>query len=1109
MHYFTLWDAPPSCAKTYDWCETQQTLLKKPAKVPYTIQGTVQAIPDLQALQALLDNAKPGTFLTQGVLRDAPVGQPVVSRRLKAAVPFDARPGLFCIDVDEADASLSMEAHVRRIRALHPCLHDVGFLAVSSSSSHLTTPKGTTGLKGLHLYGLIDTGEATPHVLEGLFNHALLAGKIRIKRSATKEGVTPAILLRGDVDLAFRNPHQPSFEGGAFLCSPRLSSTRESRLFEGGVLNAAALPMPDPVAVARARALLIHDVKPVSEDLFSAHAAPSALHAPAPVAPSAPLFTDTPPASPSVIARAVQHRVTASAPDEHRLRSERSQHALASPFPSQLGARHPVLALSNPQWLLYFDHLPTAVSVADVLHNPALFHEKTLKDPLLPERGPNKAIFYAHPVPAIFSHCHGGQRYLVSYGVSHYTPDRVVTDLSEALSTASKVVAVRAPMGVGKTRLLGGQIGADCHDNGKVWMALAHRRALVSELARVQDLIHDHSPEALHGLPEGMSFVCCLNSIAHQKHAPALAEVTTVFIDEWTSVHRALGELSQGTTTVAGGKKPHEVYRTLKTVLSRAQKVVVCDAFLTDASIEALSHLCDSPVEKVDHAQHRPCGAVQLKPGHGVAQTRAHALDTCQMSVMSGEKLWVAVSDIKTGEALHAHLSACFPNKKGQLLTSNEGKATLAHVCEDIEAHTQDLDWFIHTSVIHSGVSLTRTSFTRTVVVLAVPSLSVYDVAQMMRRVRTVRQFDVLLNTQMRSAFVPSLNEYQAWSGVLTALAWPTAPVFKTLSEPQKEAVVRQAYAQFCAPVLALADRQRAQMPAVLPGFLVQAGFSVSVIPAEKLPPPSVRGWSLPKVCAQVGAQRQQALNEARTAGPLAWQALQRTGPQTPQAVAQWQRTRQIVGLGLPDDETLTLDHERQWKEGKGVTPVLMQRVLRGEKALGTPIERAYRVIVPALFEGVDLISDTHLSPEKAARLIQNARRLGRLGVAYGVLPTRWARPDKVSQDAEGVMRKALAIVRHVGFVMTSLARPKGGVRPYFVDTAAMEKGVLAWSRRLSASFERVRSVFKHERALQDRYGLGRQGEVCIPSTVFARGRVLPEPMRVHPPTAEAVPWAA
>ncbi len=168
------------------------------------------------------------------------------ARRSAQTFPFPSGPGLLVIDVDNChEYGLANEAAV--LAALTELGLTCDAITSPSASSYVVRADGrSSGLRGLHIFCVIDDGREIPRVLEALHVRACLAGWGRIM--IAENGV---MHVRSIVDQAMRVSCQPVFEWGATLHGREITQSRSVEYWEADegcspVLQAASIaPLAD------------------------------------------------------------------------------------------------------------------------------------------------------------------------------------------------------------------------------------------------------------------------------------------------------------------------------------------------------------------------------------------------------------------------------------------------------------------------------------------------------------------------------------------------------------------------------------------------------------------------------------------------------------------------------------------------------------------------------------------------------------------------------------------------------------------------------------------------------------------------------------------------
>ncbi|MGL1833236.1 DNA primase family protein [Rhodocyclaceae bacterium SMB388] len=176
-------------------------------------------------------------FITAGVADKALV---VVAQGVRSPekFPHPAGPALLPLDGDQLNC-WDLPRAVDVVAAYRSVGVSSDIVSSSSASANLRWPTGSSGMKGLHCYAVIDHGTMIPEVLKRLHVRAWLAGYGRIQVSSS--GVP---LDRSIIDTALKSSNQPIFEYGAVILDKRITQRRdvEWHLGECRMLKAASIP---------------------------------------------------------------------------------------------------------------------------------------------------------------------------------------------------------------------------------------------------------------------------------------------------------------------------------------------------------------------------------------------------------------------------------------------------------------------------------------------------------------------------------------------------------------------------------------------------------------------------------------------------------------------------------------------------------------------------------------------------------------------------------------------------------------------------------------------------------------------------------------------------
>ncbi|MDQ7830267.1 MAG: hypothetical protein RDU30_00915 [Desulfovibrionaceae bacterium] len=322
--------------------------------------------------------------VSQEKLQKIPAGDVPVVARTREAFAYPAGPAILMIDYDprkDGTLPLSDDALLATLFEVCPALRDAPLVLTHSASSHIFN--GDTelvGLKGRRIYALVAEGQDVPRAGAALFRRLQLAGFGHIEI-----GKAGQLLERGIVDASVWQPERLDFAAGA-ACEPPLDQRRPAPR----VINADAAPMdtrtalPDLSAGEEAtRRKIVGDARAAMRGEADAIRAE---------------WVETQ----VVRVLAKNGKNPDSAPkDAQKLRetykNAAKYHDLFAPFE-----------------LLASDGKP--VTVGEILAEPDRWHGRRFRDPLEPDYGNDGRIAVLNTTakpPYIFSHAHGGLRYVL------------------------------------------------------------------------------------------------------------------------------------------------------------------------------------------------------------------------------------------------------------------------------------------------------------------------------------------------------------------------------------------------------------------------------------------------------------------------------------------------------------------------------------------------------------------------------------------------------------------------------------------------------------------------------------------------------------------------
>lgn len=437
MSIFTAWAVRPECSKVYDLAPDGE-LVKIPPRMFKHGKASRVETPTLQDFADMLHQMQPGNFLTAGVsLDENPVQDR--ARRLKQNFPFSKGEGLLILDGDDLDkyGIASAEEYVATLRSLDPAFQNVGFVTSSSASSFVKWPNGERGLRGLHCYAFIDEAIKVPQVIAALERLAMVKGDDYARGKVASNG---RILFRSMVDAVMKSPHQVCFEGGSMKLNDLITQTREIKVFEGGVLCASAVDTGDVKQVG-----LVKKFKARWKDA---------------------LMTESREKAQAWAAARVAAMV-------ERGETEANAVLIVGQITKRIDTDRPLSIDLAPSWVIRFDD-GRVVTVGDVSENPNAFDDARCSDPMEPDAGKSKAIFYANMStgkPQFHSMLRGGNdRFFITSlknnktlhtvtNVTNFTDDLKTIDTTSLDENINDIGNVTAYLKTSPTSLIDGFTG--------------------------------------------------------------------------------------------------------------------------------------------------------------------------------------------------------------------------------------------------------------------------------------------------------------------------------------------------------------------------------------------------------------------------------------------------------------------------------------------------------------------------------------------------------------------------------------------------------------------------------------------------------------------------
>lgn len=301
------------------------------------------------------------------------------------------------------------------------------------------------------------------------------------------------------------------------------------------------------------------------------------------------------------------------------------------------------------------------------------------------------------------------------------------------------VILLKAPMGSGKTQLIGNPFSLWAKIQPGVFLATCHRRSLVRELANRLGTEHYQEVSAdIASLVKALS--TCLPSLVKGAHGQIIESTRFLFVDELAQVIRSL----EGNTSVADRKSMPEVFDTLREVVAQSECLVGADAGLDDRTLAFLESCRPNERFRIVEVAHQDTGR---HVSFGLGKTAlAHAYGEVLTHLAAGERLWIGCGEQTRAIEVARVLAS---SGKRILLLHGDNTAHAASVAfyADPEGQSRRYDAVVHNSVISSGISIEHRGqphFDRGLFIGSGATVGPADALQMMGRVRYLKSWTVV-----------------------------------------------------------------------------------------------------------------------------------------------------------------------------------------------------------------------------------------------------------------------------------------------------------------------------------------------------------------------------
>jgi len=317
--------------------------------------------------------------------------------------------------------------------------------------------------------------------------------------------------------------------------------------------------------------------------------------------------------------------------------------------------------------------------------------------------------------------------YLAQQGGWHplfsITPTRLVHQkyLSN-ISLTSKLTCIKSPKGTGKTTVLTQQVA----DADRV-LVIGHRITLLMEAAARHGLefYQDYDGDK-EGLNSAQSLAITLDSLL-KLYTKQWLEIDLLVIDEVEQVLRHLT-----------GDTVRKVRRNLQAILSflltKAKRVVVLDADLTDVAVDTIKSMADTDDVEVIVNTHKPRAVTFNEHGHLTS-----LINHLFTHLDEGKRPFLTTNTKTKADEIYEAIKDKYPLLKGLLITSDTSQTEdIQAVIRNINDRILDYDYIVTSPSLGTGISIDVAGI-NAVYLLAetFPGLSHTDLLQQVSRVRT------------------------------------------------------------------------------------------------------------------------------------------------------------------------------------------------------------------------------------------------------------------------------------------------------------------------------------------------------------------------------------
>lgn len=321
--------------------------------------------------------------------------------------------------------------------------------------------------------------------------------------------------------------------------------------------------------------------------------------------------------------------------------------------------------------------------------------------------------------------------------------DHVCVTTLEGYVPTNPITLVSAPMGSGKTK----RVIKPFSQRSKLFMAVAHRRSLISDLSKELDIksYDDVKTQEQGDFVEKMAI--CLPSTQASVYAKFVHEIPAVAIDE---ISQNIRFTSSKECRVAGAGQD-AIFSGLQRIISDAEQVIACDASIDQTTLTFFEK--SRPDERFTIVEQPP---INTGRSCHLYDDRADFLAKIDEELQNGGKVWLAVESAEKAEVLAEIYGKKF--KSITITARNSKTKKIKDFLDNIEEESKSYDIVIASPAISSGVSVEHRDghhFTMIAGMASGHSICFSDFAQMLGRVRYVKDYHIFLQkNNKRNEFV-------------------------------------------------------------------------------------------------------------------------------------------------------------------------------------------------------------------------------------------------------------------------------------------------------------------------------------------------------------------